>query len=149
MADEQNKFLRVANALGYRLTNPQQMESLEELERYIREEKVDFKNPSDEALSERTNCWYYLGEVVRITFGGGWQFSMNEENTANWGDYVIEGHSPVPGVEFEPLGLVRGFIGRGCRLGTFRRAIMAHVTIDEDDFLADLPTEIDPNDPAA
>lgn len=147
MADEQNKFLRIVNALGYKLTNPQSMESLNELECYIREQNVNFKDSSNEALTDRTNCWYYLGEVVRKNFGGQWRFSMNEENTANWGDYVIEGHCSVPGVEFEPLGLVRSFTGKGCRPGTFRRAIMAHVEDNDGaDFLADLPIETDPND---
>ena len=148
MADEQNNFLRVANTLNYRLTNPQSTESLEELERYIREQNLNFKDPSDEALNERTNCWYYLGEVVRINYGGGWEFSMNEENTANWGHYVIEGHCSVAGVEFEPLGIVRNFIANGYPAGALRRAIMADIA-DDDDFLADLPTETDPNNPAA
>ena len=148
MADEQNKFLRVANALGYRLTNPQSMKSLEELERYIREQRLTFQESSDEALSDRTNCWYYLGEVVRLNYGGGWEFSMHEDNTANWGAYVVVGHCPVAGVEFEPLSIVRNFIANGYPSGAFRRAIMADVA-DDDDFLADLPTEVDPNDPSA
>lgn len=149
MADEHFGFLRAARSLGYELTNPPHLETLETLERYIKEENVSFRDQSDQALDERTNCWYYLGELVRTNFGGQWRFSMSGENTANWGKYVIEGHSPVPGVEFEPQGQVRRFIGNGYKTGALRRAIMSHVTIDDEDFLADLPTETDPNDPAA
>lgn len=129
MADEQNKFLRSVHAQGYKLNNAHSMDTLEELERYIREQNVNFKDPSDVALLDRMNCWFYLGEAVKNNFSGNWQFSMNTENTVNWGKYVIVGHSPVPGVEFEPQGLVRRFIANGCKIGAFRRAILSHVTV--------------------
>ena len=123
MSDEEEIFIPNAQRQGYRLDENQSMDSLEELERYIHEQKVSFEDPSNEALLERMNCWYYLGEVVRKNYGGYWRFSMNEENTGNWGAYVIDGHCSVPGVEFEPRGLVSVFIGKGCKPGFFRRAI--------------------------
>lgn len=148
MADEQNKFFRVGNALGYRFTNPQSVESLEELERYVKVEKVDFKDQSDQALLARTNVWFYLGQALCNDFGGDWEFSMDDENTENWGAYVIKGHAEE-GLEFEPQDIVRNFIGNGYPTGAFRRAILADVEEISEDFLADLPTETDPNDPVA
>ena len=127
MMEEETDFIERAQEQGYRLDDLHSLDSLEELERYVREQKVTFTDSSDEALDQRTNCWFYLGELVRQNFGGFWRFSMNQDNTMNWGAYVIEGHSPVEGVELNPLKLLKGFILRGCRAEALRKAIMADV----------------------
>jgi hypothetical protein len=142
MVEEGIDFVEQAQAQGYHLNNEHSLASLEELERYVREEKATFSNPADKSLDQRSNCWYYLGEVVRQNFGGAWQFSMNEENTMHWGAYVLVGHSPVQGVEFKPLGLLKRFILRGYRAGALRKAITAQVNPIPLD-LSEFPTEAD------
>lgn len=140
MTDEQALFIEQSQGKSYKLDRIYSLNSLTELERYVREQKVDFGNPSNEALDQRTNCWYYLGEVVRRNFNGQWAFSMNEENTIHWGAYVVTGHCSVPGVEFEPLGLLKRFILRGYPTGALQRAIKSQVVPAPVDF-SDLPDE--------
>ena len=140
MSDAEAKFISTAQQQGYRLNEEHSLDSLEELERYAAETKINFEDTSDGAVLEQVNAWYYLGEIVRQNFGGDWEFSMNKENTANWGSYVIVGHCPVDGVEFEPLGLFRAFTRRGYPSGMFRRAVMADVKPQRID-LSDLPNE--------
>lgn len=139
-SDAEMTFILAAQRRGYRLDAIHSLDSLEELERYATETGVNFVDTSDAAVLEQVNAWYYLGEVVRQNFGGEWEFSMNDENTANWGAYVVVGHCPVPGIEFEPLGLFRAFVRRGYPAGMFRRAVMADVKPQRID-LSDLPTE--------
>lgn len=142
MEDEETVFIAEAQRQGYKLDRGHSMDSLTDLERYVREARVNFQDSSDKALDERTNCWYYIGEVVRKNFTGRWAFSMNEENPDHWGDYVIVGHSPVTGLEFEPLGLLQGFILRGCKPGALRRAILFDVDpVGSSTDLSDLPDE--------
>jgi hypothetical protein len=134
MSDQEEVFIDWAQKQGYRLDENQSMDSLEELERYAREKSIDFQMESDEAVLERMNCWYYLGEAVRKQFGGEWHFSMSKENSMHWGAYVIEGHCPVPGVEFEPLGLFKRFCRQGYKSGMLRRAINVQVNPQRKDW---------------
>ncbi|WP_052732198.1 hypothetical protein [Hymenobacter terrenus] len=127
MKDAFFPFLRHANTQGYQLNEAHTLDSLEDLERYIREKKISLDGASDAALLVRYNCWYYLGEVMRRNFGGSWEFSMDQENDGNWGEYVIVGHSPVQGLEFVPERLFRAFILRGYKPGMFRKGIFNQV----------------------
>lgn len=131
MDDLQEAFVEQAEAEGYTLDLS--LDSLDELERYVIDTQVTFEDTSDAALAQRTNCWCYLGEVVRENCGGHWAFSANEENSVNWGMYVITGHSPVEGVEFEPLGTLKGFILHGTP-GGLRAAVEADINPEEIDF---------------
>ena len=140
MSDEEAKFILAAQRQGYRLNEKHSVDSIEELERYAADKQLNFEDGSDKAVLEQVNAWYYLGEIVRQNFDGEWEFSMNKENSANWGSYVIVGHCPVDGVEFEPLGLFRAFTRRGYPSGMLRRAVMADVKPQRID-LSDLPTE--------
>lgn len=140
MSDEEEVFIDRAQKQGYRLDEDQSMDSLGELERYAREKNVNFQDESDGALLDRMNCWHYLGEAVRKHCGGEWKFSMSTENTLNWGAYVVEGHSSVPGVEFEPLGLFKRFCRQGYKSGMLRRAIDAQVDPQRKDWTG-IPSE--------
>lgn len=130
-ADEQEAFIENAAQEGYVLDYS--MNSLPELERYVRTKKMVVDAISDEAVGQRMDCWTYLGEVVRQNFGGRWQVSFNEENTLNRGLFVVEGHAKTPGVEFVPNRLLQAFIQRG-RGGEWRRAIEAQVNPRPVDF---------------
>ena len=142
LSAEEEEFITQAQRQGYRLDQDHSLDSVAELERYVREKNLSFQDSSDDALDERTNCWYYLGEVVCQKFHGTWAFSMNETNPTHWGSYVIVGHSPVQGLELEPLGLLQGFILRGCKQGALQRAILFDVDPEDSSTdLSDLPNE--------
>jgi hypothetical protein len=142
MGEQERQFIEEAKRDAYQLTIDHSIESLKELERYLRDKRVNFYDQTDNSLARRAHCWYYLGEVVRQTYGGFWRFSMNQENTAHWGCYVIEGHTPVEGVEFEPLGLVKGFTEDGYPSPYFLDAILAQVDPENDVIDWDtMPTE--------
>ena len=139
MDEEEIDFIAQARAAGYGLNDEHTLDSLSELERYALERNINFQDPSEEALDARTLCWYYLGEVVRMNYGGNWEFSMSEDNTMHWGLYVIEGHTPIPGLEFEPLGLLKRFL-RKRNPGALLRGINSQVNPQPVDF-SDLPDE--------
>jgi hypothetical protein len=139
MIEEEIDFIEQARREGYQLNAEHTVSSLSELERYVLDKGINYQDKSDEALHHRSLCWYYLGEVVRENFGGYWQFSMNEDNTMHWGLYVIEGHTPIPGLEFEPLGLLKRFTRRR-NLGSLRRAIESQVNPEPVD-LSEFPDE--------
>lgn len=141
MDEEEVGFIAQARAEGYELNAEHTLGSLNELERYLLEKNINFQDPSVEALNARTLCWYYLGEVVRMNYGGNWEFSMSEDNTMYWGRYVIEGHTPVPGVQFEPMGLVARFL-RKRNPGTFLRSINSQVNPEPVDF-SEFPDEVE------
>ena len=142
MEDEEAAFIAEAQRQGYKLDRAHSMDSLKDLELFIREARVNFQDPLDKALDQRTNCWYYIGEVVRKNFAGNWAFSMNEENPNHWVNYVIVGHSPVKGLEFEPLGLLQSFVLRRRKPGALRRAILFDVDpVGSSTDLSDLPNE--------
>ena len=122
--DEQEAFIASAEQEGYALNYS--LDSLAELERYVRAKNLIVNDTSEEAIAQRVDCWTYLGEVVRLNFGGRWQVSMNDENSLNRGLFVIEGHAKTPGVEFVPNRLLQAFIQRG-RGGEWRRAIEAQI----------------------
>jgi hypothetical protein len=123
MSDRQEAFI---GSLSKRYTLDYTLQSLAELERYIRENQIDWNDKSDNAVSQRLDCWTYLGEVMRHNYGGSWHLSWNDENTTNHGQYVIIGHTKVLGIEFTPLRLVKAFIQRG-RGGELLRAVQAQI----------------------
>lgn len=127
MGDGEGAFIVAAQRQGYQLANDHSLDSLEALERYAREKQLSFDDSTDTALLERMNCWYYLGEVMRTNYGGYWRFSMNEEDTSNWGQYVVEGYNNTPGTEFEPQGLFRRWTYRGYPAGALRKAVGAYI----------------------
>lgn len=127
MGDAEGAFIAAAQRQGYQLAKDHSLERLEELERYAREKRLSFDDAADDALLERMNCWYYLGEVVRTNYGGYWRFSMNQKDTSNWGQYVVEGYNNTPEAEFEPQGLFRRWTYRGYLTGALRKAIGAYI----------------------
>lgn len=139
MDEEETGFIAQAQAASYGLNAAHTLDSLSELERYLVEQNINFQDPSEEALDARTLCWYYLGEAVRMNYGGNWEFSMSEDNTMHWGRYVIEGHTPIPGLEFEPLGQVKRFL-RKRNSGAFLRSINSQVNPEPIDF-SEFPDE--------
>ncbi|WP_046242311.1 hypothetical protein [Hymenobacter terrenus] len=141
--DAQPAFLRRANVKGYQLNKEHSLDSVAELERYAREERVTFEGKSEAAIRERQDCWFYLGELVRKNFGGSWEFSMDEKNDANWGEYVIEGAGPAD-VEFVPERLFRFFTLRGYPAGMMRTAVEYQgnpVDVDLSDLVAEQEAE--------
>jgi len=79
----------------------------------------------------------HLGEIVRINYGGKWVLPLEDERNINYNTPVIVGHSPIEGLEFAPLSVMRGFALRK-QPGSLKRAINAQIDIkplDLDDLL--------------
>lgn len=51
----------------------------------------------------------YLGEIVRINYGGKWILSLDDPKNVNFNTPVIVGHTPIPDLEFDPIGQMRAF----------------------------------------
>lgn len=68
----------------------------------------------------------YLGEWVRIHFGGAWQLPLDDPKNINFNTPVIEGHTSVPGLQFAPIFAVRAYALRR-NPGTLQKAIEAQV----------------------
>jgi len=69
----------------------------------------------------------YLGEIVRTNYGGKWHLPLDDPKNVNFNTPVIVGHSTMEGLEFAPIGVMRGFSLRK-RLGMLKTAIDADVS---------------------
>ena len=138
MADRQEVFLDTAQAEGYSLDYT--LDSLVELERYIETHKLQMQwlDKSDGAVSLRVDCWSYLGETFRKTYGGGWNVSLNDLDSINYGQFVIEDFDETK-QEFDPLGILQGYLLRG-KSGSLRRSVDSYVDFKPID-LSDLGEE--------
>ncbi|MGY5611793.1 SMI1/KNR4 family protein [Vibrio brasiliensis] len=115
------------------------LESLNKVEKYLIEEKID----KDEDVCYDLSC--YLGEVVKRNYEGKWKLSLDKNNDElNYGLPVIYGHSKY-NIEFSPFRVFNMFIKKNNRSeGYFIARIENHINPVNLD-LSDLPTEIDPN----
>jgi hypothetical protein len=138
MPDFLEEFVEDAQQEGYTLNYS--LASIEDLERYIADnrELLAWKNQSDLSKWQRLYTWCYLGETFRKAFGGEWVVSLDDPDGVNYGQWVIKGFDTV-GVEFDPLGILQGYILRG-KPGALPRAVEAHVRVTPLD-LSDLPAE--------
>lgn len=110
LEDDLDELVEEAARDGYALDFS--VNSLSELERYVLDKGVNFQDPSEDALLQRSRCWEYLGEVVVKNYDGRWRLSDNEDNSANRGMFVVVGHSYAAGVEFVPARYLRMFTTR-------------------------------------
>jgi hypothetical protein len=69
----------------------------------------------------------HLGEIVRVNYGGKWELPLDDEKNVNFNTPVIVGHTPIQGLEFAPLSVMRAYSLRRKR-GTLQQAVEAHVT---------------------
>ncbi|GEM_PF-824398 len=136
--DNQEEFIDNLTAQGYNLDYS--LDTLPELERYIqgKGEQIAWKNKAESAATLRLPIWSYIGETFRQTFGGGWLVSLDDSDSVNYGQWVIKGFDTV-GVEFDPLGILQGYLLRG-KPGALARALEAHVNAIPLD-LSHLPEE--------
>ncbi|MCU1781214.1 hypothetical protein NTD80_00485 [Pseudomonas sp. 13B_2.1_Bac1] len=68
----------------------------------------------------------YLGEFMRLNYGGQWTLPLDDEHNVNFNTPVITGHSPIEGLEFAPMRIMRAYALRRSD-GTLRRAIDNHI----------------------
>ncbi len=68
----------------------------------------------------------YLGEFVRLNYGGQWTLPLDDKHNVNFNTPVITGHSPIEGLEFAPIRVIRAYAIRRID-GTLRRAIENHI----------------------
>lgn len=137
--DRMENFVDKLSKEGYELDYS--LSSLDELERYMIKEQID---NSDENLEIRTDCWIYLGEVFRIQSKKAiWEVSLNKENTANHGLYVLKGHSDK-GLEFVPIRYIKAFILKK-KIGLLKSVFTNHLSPLELN-LDEFPTEEEPKE---
>ena len=98
------------------------MESLDQLEELFI--IMSSENDSEMLAGQIVYFARYLGEIVIREFGGKWDLPLADINNINYNAPVVVGHSPVAGLEFSPIGVVRSFSLRHKR-GLFRSAILA------------------------
>ena len=68
----------------------------------------------------------YLGEFIRLNYGGKWTLPLKDKKNVNFNTPVITGHSPVEGLEFAPIRVICAFALRRYKC-TIRRAIDNHI----------------------
>ncbi|WP_080409427.1 hypothetical protein [Burkholderia ubonensis] len=68
----------------------------------------------------------FLGEIVRENYGGKWVLPLDDEKNVNFNTPVIVGHTPIDGLEFAPLSVMRAYALRR-KPGTLQRAVDAQV----------------------
>jgi hypothetical protein len=103
------------------------LNSLKDVESYIIKNNTTIDDDDYNDLSA------YLGEVLRLTYGGKWICNLDEiNNSLYYGFPVIEGHS-VSGVLFSPFHIVRAFILRR-KTNLFCEAIESQVHPQEIDW---------------
>ncbi len=84
-------------------------------------------NQEKEYVSKLTTTFArQLGEVVRLNYGGKWVLALEEEKSPHFNMPVIVGHTPVQGVEFAPILVMRAYALRR-KKGTLKRAVDAQV----------------------
>ncbi|WP_404811631.1 hypothetical protein ACIRNY_07020 [Capnocytophaga canimorsus] len=128
------KFIDELNQEGYDLDYT--LESLSTLEKFILNKDI---TNQDEHINIRTNCWIYLGETFRrIAQKGIWEVSMNDDNTMNYGLYVIA-HYNEEETEFVPIRYIKAFIIKK-EQGFLKSVIKNHINPDVID-LDNFPTE--------
>lgn len=125
LADNQEGFIERLRTEGYSLDYS--LTSLSELERYIQDkgEQIAWRNTSDDAGMLRLPVWSYLGETFRKVFGGGWNVSLEDPASINYGKWVISGFDNK-GMEFDPLRTMQGYLLRG-QPGSLRRSLEVHI----------------------
>ncbi|MBF8670789.1 hypothetical protein IR012_14855 [Pseudomonas putida] len=89
----------------------------------------------------------YLGEAVRVRYGGKWTLPLDDPHNVNFNTPVITGHSPIEGLEFSPIFVMRGYSFKRIK-GMLKRAVDADITptpIDLDNLIEKDPTRNDLN----
>jgi len=121
--DDQIEALEAdARARGVRLDL--RIDRLGEVERYFNLVAQDA--PNKEALeSTIVSCARYLGEAVRLRYGGKWVLPLDDSSSVNFNVPVIVGHTGTE-VEFSPISVMRAYSVRR-RPNTLARAVASQV----------------------
>jgi hypothetical protein len=104
------QFTLAAQAKGYGLTEEFEWDSLDELERYILDEKVSHTSQAEEQMTKFVGAYQYLGEVVNKRYKTDW--ALCEDDTIDKGLAVIPGVNKF-GVDFVPRhAIIVAILGR-------------------------------------
>jgi hypothetical protein len=68
----------------------------------------------------------FLGEIVRENCGGKWVLPLDDDKNVNFNTPVIVGHTPIEGLEFAPISVMRAYALRR-KPGTIKRAVDAQI----------------------
>lgn len=138
--DDQLKALQ-EEALSRNIKLDFSVESIEKLEKLF---NLMTKNVDKESVSSMIVSFArYLGEIVRINYGGNWLLPLDDPKNANFNTPVISGHAQE-GLELAPISVMRAFSLRRIP-GTLKRAIDADVNVTPVD-LSRLIEEESPKD---
>jgi len=117
--DDQIEALQ-ADALRRRIDLDFRVDRLDRLEAYFDAVSQELQD-RDARESFLVSCARYLGEVVRLRYGGKWVLPLDDKRNANYNTPVVVGHAPN-GVEFAPISVMRAYALRRVR-GTLARAV--------------------------
>lgn len=68
----------------------------------------------------------YVGEIVRLSFGGKWKLSLDDPKNIYYNSPVIVGHTPISDLEFSPIDAMQTIWLRR-KPGLLRQIIMAGI----------------------
>lgn len=104
-------FVFDAKEKGYKLSLAYSNENVEELYRYILEQKVNHRDKSEAKTHEFMACYYYIGEWFISNYGGIWKLSLDNVDSVYYTQpVVIEFINYKEGIEFSPRDKVIGVI---------------------------------------
>ena len=119
--DDQIEWL-VEQAQDHGIDLDGNLESLDRLERLYNAMSATLTE--DELASLRVVFARYLGDSVRVLYGGKWTLPLDDPRDINFNTPVIVGHSSCPWLEFNPIHTMRAYSLRP-KAGMIRN-IVAH-----------------------
>lgn len=123
----------IAKAVSQGYNFDYSLDSLKDVENYIIKNNITIDDDDYNDLSA------YLGEVLRLKYGGNWICNLDKENNSlSYGFPVIEGHS-IPDVLFSPFHVMKAFFLRK-KVNLFYEAIESQVNPKDIDW-SQFPTE--------
>lgn len=122
MDDVLDDFADHAQASGFELDTT--VQSLDRLERYFLSMEPRFLDQTEiERFINRAGR--YLGEVLRINYGGRWELCIDDPNHIYYGQPMITGYAKQ-NLEFAPIAAFRRF-SRRKQPGMLRQIIDNHI----------------------
>ncbi|MBN3723264.1 hypothetical protein [Burkholderia sp. Ac-20379] len=122
MDDQLDWLSEKANEHGLELDV--QLDDLPKLEKLF--DILSAGKDKDYVLSLVVTFARFLGEIVRVHCDGKWALPLDDEKNVNFNTPVIVDHTPIEGLEFAPLSVMRAYALRR-KSGTLQRAVDAQL----------------------
>jgi hypothetical protein len=122
MDDQLDWLSNEAKKQGFRLDN--RLDDLKKLENLF--DLMSYGKDKDHISKLVVTFSRYLGELVRVNYGGKWTLPLDDEKNVNFNTPVIIEHTSINGLEFAPISVMRSYALRR-KPGTLQRAVNAQV----------------------